>query len=214
MVLATLTGMGGPIGLMRMHELRDHWQNQPEAPAYYCYAHGPWRDFLWYLHMDHHPRPGQPKVAIQLDPRATGDALYRWLDRWWMASQVPLGLGLWALGGWGWVVWGVFARVALGMLGHWLVNYVAHTRGAHDWEIPGSGEQGRNSWLFGALSFGEGWHNNHHAWPGSARMGLEPGQLDLSYGCIRAMAWLGLIDRVQVAGQMPNARRARRRRRE
>jgi stearoyl-CoA desaturase (delta-9 desaturase) len=203
--LATLTGMGGPLALVRMHELRDYWQNQPEAPEYYSYAHGIWRDFLWYLHYDHHPRTGE-ELTLDLPEEVMRDRFYQFLDRTWMLQQLPIALMFYALAGWGGVVWGICARVAVSSLGHWLVNYVAHTTGYQGWSIEGSGEQGRNSILFGAISMGEGWHNNHHAWPNSARMGLEWWEVDFGYATLWVMEKLGLVWDVQVAGEVAPVR--------
>ena len=208
-LLATLTGMGGPLSLVRMHQRRDYWQSQPAAPAYYSYAHGPLLDLWWYLHVDHHPRCPEHDAPVWLDPLLMDDPFYQRLERAWMWTQAPVALALWAVGGLPWVCWGVCARVATGIIGHWLVNYVAHTHGAQRWHVEGAGEQGRNSSLFGALSMGEGWHNNHHAWPRSAKLGLEPGQLDPGFWAIALMAKLGLVWDVRVAPHMENSRDAR-----
>lgn len=207
--LATLAGMGGPLSMLKMHQLRDYWQCQLRAPEYYSYDHGPLQDFIWYLHCDHHPVEGE-QVEVWLDPALTSDKFYQWLDRHWMAQQLPWAALCFVVGGAPWVIWGVCARVAVSLLGHWLVNYMAHNHGAHDWQIDGVGEQGRNNALFGALSMGEGWHNNHHAWPQSARLGHEPWQLDPGFMCIRVMARLKLVWSVKVAPTMENVKGARR----
>lgn len=188
--LATLCGMGGPIGMFRMHEVRDHWQNQRMCPEYYAYGHGILQDFLWYLHMDHHPQGAAFEPAVP--PRVADDTFYRFLDRTWMLQQLPWAALLYALFGLGGVVWGIAGRVATSVLGHWVVNYFAHTRGEIAYELEG-GEEGRNNWVFGALSMGEGWHNNHHAFPRSARIGLRPHELDPGWLAIRGLAALGLV---------------------
>ena len=134
------------------------------------------------------------------------DRFYRFLDWSWMLQSLPIAILFYMAAGWGGVVWGVCARIAVSSLGHWLVNYVAHTTGYQGWSIEGSGEQGRNSILFGAISMGEGWHNNHHAWPNSARMGLEWWELDAGYMSLRVMEKLGLVWDVQVAGEVEPVR--------
>ena len=60
--------------------------------------------------------------------------------------------------------------------GHWLIGYYAHKLGRRSWHIEGAGVQGYNVPYFGLLTMGEAWHNNHHAFPASARLGLNPGQ--------------------------------------
>lgn len=193
--LATLTGIGPVLRLMGMHDIRDRWQNQDWAPAYYAYDHGWVRDFWWYLHCQHHPRPGDLEPEIPADHAA--DPVLAWLDRTWMWQQLPVAVLLFAALGWGGVVWAVCGRVLVSSLGHWLVNHVCHTRGTRRYAIEGSGEEGRNNLLFGALSMGEGWHNNHHAWPDSARFGMAWYEVDPGWLALRAMAAVGLAWDVQ-----------------
>lgn len=197
--LATLCGMGGPIMMFRMHELRDHWQNQRMCPAYFSYGHGLARDFLWYLHVDYEPR--NLSFEPRLPMRVAQDPIYRFLDRTWMLQQLPWAVILYAAFGLGGVVWGVAARVSTSVLGHWVVNYFAHTRGEIAYELQG-GEEGRNCWVFGALSMGEGWHNNHHAYPESARIGIRPLELDPGWIVILALRRLGLVWRVKTPAQL------------
>lgn len=204
--LGTLTGMGGVLSMMRMHELRDYWQNQPDCPEYYCYDHGMWRDYLWYVHMRYTPH--EPRFVARLPEAIEADPVLRFLERTWMLQQVPVALVLWLLGGWGWVVWGVCARVVIGLMGHWFVNYVVHTGGYVNYRIDGGVEQGGNHALLGILSMGEGWHNNHHVFPNSAQMGIRPWELDLGYALVRVLERLGIIwdvKTVATASRKPNA---------
>jgi stearoyl-CoA desaturase (delta-9 desaturase) len=109
-----------------------------------------------------------------------------------MWQQLPVAFVLFALGGWAWVFWGVCLRVAVGLHGHWFIGHLAHRRGALDWKIEGLPVQGYNIRGMGLLTFGEGWHNNHHAFPSSAKLGLEKGQSDPGWWLILAMRRLGL----------------------
>jgi fatty-acid desaturase len=201
--LGVLTGIGGPIALVRMHELRDYWQNKLAAPAYYTYAHGVIRDYLWYLHIDHRPTDPDHAYDPPIFPRVKDDPFYQLLQRTWMLQQLPLAALLYALGGWGLVVWGVCVRVAVGIIGHWFVNFMAHRHGYRSYTLDGSGEHGRNNIIFGALSMGEGWHNNHHAYPGSARMGLTWWELDPGYWVIMALAKIGVFSDVKTPENIP-----------
>lgn len=201
--LGVLTGIGGPIALVRMHELRDYWQNKLAAPAYYTYAHGVIRDYLWYLHIDHRPTDPAHAYDPPIFPRVKDDPFYQLLQRTWMLQQLPLAALLYALGGWGLVVWGVCVRVAVGIIGHWFVNFMAHRHGYRSYTLDGSGEHGRNNIIFGALSMGEGWHNNHHAYPGSARMGLTWWELDPGYWVIAALAKIGVFSDVKTPENIP-----------
>src|SRR3546814_13115086 len=84
------------------------------------------------------------------------------------------------VGGWGWVVWGVAARVAVTNHGHWLVGHLAHNRGPQHWTVDAHGVQAFDVPWAAIPTMGEAWHNNHHAYPGSALIGLHPGQSDRS----------------------------------
>ena len=194
--LAVLCGMDGPIAMVAMHETRDGWQNKRRAPAYYAYRHGLLTDFVWYLHMVHRPPPGQWRPDVP--SRVANDRFYQWLQRWWRWQQLPVAIVLFALGGISWVIWGVAGRITTAVVGHWLVNYFAHTDGELAYTMA-AGEEGRNNRWFGFVSMGEGWHNNHHAHPESARIGLEPGQLDPGWWAVRLLGALGLAWDIKVA---------------
>ena len=108
-----------------------------------------------------------------------------------MAQQLPIALGLYAIGGVGVVLWGISLRIALSLIGHWAVNHAAHTSGHQGWEIRGLPVQGYNLRGLGLLTFGESFHGNHHAFPHSAQLGVERGQVDPGYWLIRV---LGIVD--------------------
>jgi stearoyl-CoA desaturase (Delta-9 desaturase) len=95
-----------------------------------------------------------------------------------MAQQLPWAVLLFAIGDLPWLVWGIAARVAASVTGHWLVGYFAHNRGPRSWHIEGAGVQGYNVPYCGLITMGEAWHNNHHAFPSSARLGLNNGEVD------------------------------------
>jgi stearoyl-CoA desaturase (delta-9 desaturase) len=90
-----------------------------------------------------------------------------------------------AIGGWSGLVWGGLIRVFFNHHVTWSVNSVCHTFGRSPFATP---DRSKNEWLVGLLGFGEGWHNNHHAFPSSAIHGLRWYQFDLSGYLIRLMA--------------------------
>jgi stearoyl-CoA desaturase (delta-9 desaturase) len=87
------------------------------------------------------------------------------------------------------LVWGGLVRIFFGHHVTWSINSVCHLWGGQPYRCS---DESRNNFVFGVLAFGEGWHNNHHAFPTSARHGLKWWQLDVSYWVIRAMALVGL----------------------
>jgi stearoyl-CoA desaturase (delta-9 desaturase) len=99
-------------------------------------------------------------------------------------------------GGASMLVWGVFVRTVLVWHITWAVNSVTHLWGYRRYETD---ESSRNNWLIGLLSNGEGWHNNHHAHPSSARHGLFWYELDINWYGIRMLKLLGLAKAVRIA---------------
>lgn len=187
--LGTLVGMAGPIGMTRIHDLRDWAQRQPDCHGYFAHRGSllgdGWRQLHCEIVLD------QPPV-FRLEPRLAGDRVYAWTERTWMLQQLPWAVAFYALGGWGWVVWGVCARVAVSVTGHWLVGHFAHREGHQSFRVEGAAVQGYNVALAGLISMGESWHNNHHAYPGSAKLGLHPGEVDLGWQVLRVFERLGL----------------------
>ena len=111
---------------------------------------------------------------------------------------LPAAAGGLAYGTWGGaaagLVWGGLVRIFLVHHVTWSINSVCHLWGSRPYE---TSDQSRNNALFGILAFGEGWHNNHHAFPTSARHGLRWWQLDTSYLAIRALEVCGLAWQVK-----------------
>ena len=150
------------------------------------------------------PRIGQPlRDGCRQRPGIADDRFYTFLQRTWMAHQIPIGIALYLLGGWPWVVWGVFVRVSACTTMHWFISYFAHTRGPQDWIVDGAVIQAHNVPLMAIPTMGESWHSNHHAFPSSARHGLYPGQIDLGWHFVRFLAWVGLARNVKVPTNLP-----------
>jgi stearoyl-CoA desaturase (delta-9 desaturase) len=200
----TVAGMSGPLWIVKTHDLRDWAQRQDACHDYLAHRRGMLGDAWWQLHcrldLDHPPR--FDLSALEASP------FIRWLERTWMLQQLPVaGLLYWA-GGWPFVVWGVFVRVALTVHGHWLVGHLAHNRGPQSWQVADAGVQAHDVPWAGLITMGEAWHNNHHAYPGSARIGLRAGQSDWGYAFIAALARVGLAWDICLPSDMP--RRAER----
>jgi stearoyl-CoA desaturase (delta-9 desaturase) len=101
-------------------------------------------------------------------------------------------------------LWGGLVRVMLVHHATWSINSVCHLWGSRPYR---SNDESRNNVVFGVLALGEGWHNNHHAFPTSARHGLAWWQLDVSYLVIVVMSWLGLASNVKVPDHAKRAQR-------
>lgn len=189
--LFVLSGLGGPLSWARLHAVRDHWQNQRDCPRYFAYRHSIARDFWWNLHLTFEPADARADARLPRD--VLTDPWLRFLERTWRLHVLAFAAVVWVALGPAGVAVCVCARTAVSILGHWFVGYAAHTWGERRFEVPGASESGRNVWLLGVLSFGEGFHNNHHAFPGSARMGIRRTELDLGWLAIRGLEWAGLV---------------------
>jgi stearoyl-CoA desaturase (delta-9 desaturase) len=194
-------GLAGPIGLVKQHDLRDFAQRLPRCHDYLRHGSRPLRDAWWQLNcelaLDRAP-------AIRIEPRIAADPFYVFLERTWMAHHVLLGLALYGVGGWAFVCWGLCARVATSVFGHWLIGYFAHNRGEVVREVQGAAVQGHNVRFVSLLTMGECWHNNHHAFPGSARLGLAPGEWDPGWWALCALERLGLAWAFRLPADLPH----------
>jgi stearoyl-CoA desaturase (Delta-9 desaturase) len=147
---------------------------------------------LFYAHLGwlfiHVPRPEVYGTWLRKD------RVVSWVDRTWLfwallGLVIPL-----AVGGWSGLLWGGLVRIFLTHHITWSVNSICHTFGSRPYPTR---DNSRNHWLVGLLSFGEGWHNNHHAFPRSAFHGLRWWEIDVSAYLIRALGVLGLAWNIQ-----------------
>ena len=201
--LGVLVGMQGPFWVIRSHDLRDWAQRQPDCHAFLKHGGGLLLDGVWNLYCRLELTRG-PKFDPGLG--IADDWFYRFLQRTWMLQQVPVAAVLYLLGGWPWVVWGVCVRVATGVNMHWFVGYWCHKRGPQNWWVDDGAVQAHNVPWASIPSMGESWHNNHHAFPTSARHGLYPGELDLGYEFLCVLAKLGWVWHLQTPRDLPPRR--------
>ncbi|MET0334335.1 MAG: acyl-CoA desaturase [Rhizobacter sp.] len=191
--LGVLVGMAGPLGILKIHDVRDWAQREPNCHDFFSHKRSLWVDAFWQLNCRFEfERP--PSFSIEHEIEA--DPFYRFLERTWMLQQIPLGAALLMLGGWSWVVWGVCVRVTVSVAGHWVVTYLTHNPGPSPWQVRDAGVQASNLNGYGLLTMGECWHNNHHAFPESARIGLRPNEFDPGWMVISSLQRVGLISRI------------------
>lgn len=189
--LGTLVGMAGPFGMIRTHDIRDWHQRQSTCPDHPAHNAPFWTDAYWQLCCTYDL---QKPPDFTIEDHIINDPIYRIMERTWMAQQIPVALILFANGGWALVLWGISLRIFVSLAGHWMVGHFAHRRGEQTWRIDGVEIQGYNLPKLGLITFGENWHANHHAFPHSAKLGLERGQLDPGFWFITllekcSLAW-------------------------
>ena len=198
-LLGSLALENGPIkwvGQHRMHHANSDTDQEPHSARKGFW----WAHMGWMLHR--HPVFDNPFRINRYTQDLQADAFYVFLDKHFISVQVALGLILVAIGGIPWVIGSIFLRVVLVYQQTWLVNSAAHTFGYKNLKL--ENDLSTNCWWVGLLAFGEGWHNNHHAFPKSARHGLRPWEVDMTWWTISGLKTLGLATNLHVARLYPN----------
>ena len=200
-ICATLSLEGGPIFWVSTHrvhhQLSDH-EGDPHTPREGgWWAHAGWILFGQALH-------SQTEVLARYSPDLGRDRFHVWLSKYHWLPITASGLLLLG-GGWLWggfvngvamVLWGVLLRVTLGLHATWMVNSATHLWGSRRFETR---DDSRNNWWVALLTGGEGWHNNHHAHPVSARHGLKWYEIDPNFWGIWILSKIGLAKKIRVA---------------
>ena len=128
-------------------------------------------------------------------PDLLKDKFHVFLAKYYYVVIILSGFLLFAVGGWELVLWGVFVRVVVGWHTTWFVNSLSHIFGKRPFE---TNDDSTNNWFVALLTFGEGWHNNHHAYPSSARHGLKWYQFDMNWITISIFKRLGWAENIRV----------------
>ena len=198
--LGTLVGLGGPLTLIKTHDFRDWAQRQAQCHDYFAHRQPALTDAIWQMHCD--LKLNAPP-RFKIEDEVANDPFYRFINKHWISVHLPWVLVFYLIGGWAWVIWGVCAQIAVTTTGHWLIGYMAHTDEAHDWHVESAGGQGRNVRFAGLITMGEAWHNNHHAFPGSAKIGLYKGQSDPGFWILKLFERLGLVWGLKLPKDLP-----------
>lgn len=198
--LGVLVGMAGPFGMIQAHDMRDWHQRQTICPRHPAHDAHFWRDAWWQTCCTFQLK-ASPNFVIE--KHVKDDRIYRILEYTWMAQQLPLAAVLFAFGGLAWVLWGISLRIFVSLAGHWMVGHFAHRTGKQGWRVENLPVQGYNLPGLGLVTFGENWHGNHHAFPHSAKLGVELGQLDPGYLFIKALEKFGLAWHIKMPTSEP-----------
>jgi len=191
-VCGALTLEGGPIfwvGTHRIHHQNSDQHGDPHSP----------RDGAWWAHVGWllfgEAKHSNTRLMSKYAPDLTKHRFYVWLNNYHWLPLVLLGAVLFAIGGVSMLLWGICLRVVVGLHATWLVNSATHMWGARRFNTR---DDSRNNWWVALLTFGEGWHNNHHAHPTSARHGLTWYEVDISWIQIKILKLLGMAKSVRV----------------
>jgi stearoyl-CoA desaturase (delta-9 desaturase) len=188
----TLTLQGGPIYWTATHRLHHQKSDQPGDP------HSPldgawWSHIGWIVFSERNNE--ENKMVARYAPDLSKDPFYRWLNVYHWVPLAVLSVLLLILGGMPLVLWAIAFRIVFGLHSTWLVNSATHMWGDRRFATR---DDSRNIWWVALLTFGEGWHNNHHAHPSSARHGLAWYEFDPSWIQIRILKFFGVAKAIRV----------------
>ena len=192
----TLCGLlaleGGAINWVVTHRIHHAHTDEVGDP------HTP-RDGRWWAHMGWILRgtaqQHEQAVMLRYAPDLMKDRVHVFLNNFYYVPLIISGGVLYLMGGWSFLFVGVFLRVTIGLHFTWLVNSATHLWGTRRFKTT---DDSTNSWWVALLSFGEGWHNNHHAHPRAARHGLTWYEVDFNWYGIRALELMGLAKGIRL----------------
>ncbi len=191
-VCGTLALQGDPIRWVATHR-KHHAHSDAQGDP-----HGRDRGFRWahvrWLYQPNDAMPAEEELR-RFAPDLHASRFYRALRFIHVLLQIVLAGVLFLFGGWSWVIWGIFVRLVVSYHATWLVNSAAHSLGYRTYR---TGDLSTNCWWVALISWGEGWHNNHHAFPYSARHGLRWFEIDPTWWGVKLLAVLRLADRIRI----------------
>lgn len=192
-ICGTLTLEGGPIFWAATHRIHHQKSDQNGDP------HSP-RDCAWWAHVGWllfgEAKHNNTRLMSKYAPDLAKQRFYVWLNNYHWVPMVVLAVILYALGGLPMFLWGICLRVVVGLHATWLVNSATHMWGRRRFATR---DDSRNNWWVALITFGEGWHNNHHAHPTSARHGLAWYEFDPSWLQIKVLKFFGVAKSIRVA---------------
>lgn len=184
-VCGTLAFEGGPIAWVATHRVHHHnadKKGDPHSPR----DGGLWSHVGWII--TGKAMHNATSELLRFVPDLRRDRFHRWISRWHWIPLVGLAVLLYFIGGLPCVLWGICLRTVIGLHSTWLVNSATHMWGSRRFATR---DDSRNSFWVALLTFGEGWHNNHHSRPQSARHGMAWYEIDLNWYGIWFLRLLG-----------------------
>lgn len=194
--IGALALQGGPVFWVAAHR-QHHAHPEDDVKDPYSARRGFWWSHMFWLFYQR-PEFFDRETYKKYAPDIAREPYYCWLDRNFLLLQIPLALLLYVLGGWSFVIWGVLVRAVFLWHSTWLINSATHLRGYQTYEVE---DGSRNLWWAAILTYGEGWHNNHHAQPHVAPAGRKWWELDMTWWAIQTLKTLGLAKKVVMPSQ-------------
>jgi len=184
-IIGCMASQGSPriwVGTHRLHHANTDVEGDPHSPVFGFFdSHMGWT-FKRSPHIYH--------LVANLN-----SAFYLFLDGVHFLFNIPLAILLYYWGGWSFVIWGIFVRTVLVWHSTWSVNSFAHVWGYTNYK---TNDNSKNNWIVALLTFGEGWHSNHHAFQTSARHGIKWWEYDITFYIIKLLESIGLATSVKI----------------
>ena len=190
--IAASASEGGPIGWVADH--RRHHAHSDEEGDVHTPARGfGWAHMFWWMTPDI-TSEHTPDYFKRWAPDLMKDPVHRWMEKYFIIFPIAGAMALYAVGGMPYLAWGFFMRSVLVLHATWLVNSATHIWGYRTHETR---DNSTNLWWVALVTYGEGWHNNHHAFQTSARHGMRWWEFDMTYWTIRAMQLVGMATKIK-----------------
>ncbi len=187
----------GPLWWAAHHRIHHKYSDDPEDP------HSPDQHGLFWSHIGWITDKRNFPTRMSLVPDLARFRELRFLDQFDILVPAVMAVGLYYLGeflrlsypalgtsGWQMLIWGFFVSTVLLLHGSCMINSAAHLMGK---QYYATGDKSRNSFILSFFTLGEGWHNNHHYYPATARQGFFWWEIDVTFYLLKVMSWLGLI---------------------
>ena len=192
--LFVLTGLGSPLSWLKQHYFRDYWQNRTDCPKYFQYNHSLITDFWWNLHLSFKPTN---LSRYNIPKKDKNDPFILFLDKTWFIHYFILMFSIYLLIGFNSMLIATCLRTSTIIIGHWYIGYASHKYGYSRHKIENADESGYNDVLLGLISFGEGFHNNHHSYPTSAKFSTKWYEIDFGWALVWTLAKLRILKDVK-----------------
>ncbi|MGH7128600.1 MAG: acyl-CoA desaturase [Planctomycetaceae bacterium] len=181
LLCGAISGEGSPLtwaATHRLHHARSDKDGDPHSPL-----DGPWWSHVFWLFVRRTPQQ-QERLFQRYVPELQDRPMLRFFERTYFYWLVATGVVLFLAGGWPMLLWGLCVRMVFAYHSTWFVNSATHLWGYRSYDTR---DESRNLWWVAVLSYGEGWHNNHHAHPANARAGHRWWEIDMTYWAIKLL---------------------------
>ncbi|WP_271254724.1 acyl-CoA desaturase [Pseudanabaena sp. Chao 1811] len=200
--VGALAMQGGPVFWVGGHRQHHGFTEDNQKDPYSANKGFWWSHIMWIMYSK--PEHFKSTYYNKFAPDLASDPYYGFLDKYFLLLQVPFAALLYVIGeklfsglGMSFLVYGMAVRSVFLWHSTWLINSACHKWGYKNFaETP---DHSTNLWWAAILTYGEGWHNNHHAYPKSARSGLKWWEIDPTWGVINLLQVLGLAKKVYIA---------------